>query len=97
MSFHYFSPNFRHIYSIRVISNQFKRQNHLFVPENVFNEFNVKKAIGKFSSMKPFRFHTRQPLKKAAFLIPLCQIEDQVCLLYTIRAHHIKQFGGQVN
>lgn len=47
--------------------------------------------------MNPFRLQTKQPPKKAVYLIPVCQVGDKVCLLFTLRQNHIKQFGGQVN
>lgn len=97
MSFTHFSPNFRQLLSSGIIYKNLKRRNSSFSPENVFSDDNIKKAISKFSSMKPFRFQTRQPVKKSAFFIPLCEVGDQVCLLFTIRANHIKKFGGQVS
>lgn len=89
--------NFRHLNLISYINNVLTRKYSLYTPGKVFSEENIKKAISKFSSMKPFRFQTRQPYKKAAFLIPLCEIDDKVCLLYTLTPKHVRKFGGQVS
>lgn len=63
-----------------------------FSPESVLGEENVKTTIAKFSNFKPVRFHTHQPARKAAVLVPICQIGNKVSLLYTLRAN-ISQKG----
>ncbi|CAH1116119.1 unnamed protein product [Phaedon cochleariae] len=68
-----------------------------YTAENVFSEENMKRTMAKFASIKPVRIHTHQPAKKAAVLIPLCEVEEKVSLLYTLRASHLKSHRGQVS
>ncbi|XP_018566857.1 nucleoside diphosphate-linked moiety X motif 8 [Anoplophora glabripennis] len=74
-----------------------QRCSSLYSAENIFSEENIKRTIAKFATMKPIRLHTRQPPKKAAVLIPLCEVGNKVSLLYTLRAAHLKSHRGQVS
>lgn len=74
-----------------------QRCSSLYSAENVFSEENIKRTIAKFTTMKPIRLHTHQPPKKAAVLIPLCEVDNKVSLLYTLRAAHLKSHRGQVS
>lgn len=69
----------------------------LYSAENVFSDENIKRTVAKFSNMKPIRLQPHQPAKKAAVLIPLCVVNQQVSLLYTLRASHLKSHRGQVS
>nr|XP_023021705.1 nucleoside diphosphate-linked moiety X motif 8 [Leptinotarsa decemlineata] len=73
------------------------RNSSLYSAENVFSEENMKRTIAKFASMKPVRMNTNQPAKKAAVLIPLCEVNEKVSVLYTLRAAHLKSHRGQVS
>lgn len=74
-----------------------QRCSSLYSAENIFSDENIKRTIAKFTTMKPIRLHTRQPPKKAAVLIPLCEVDNKVSLLYTLRAAHLKSHRGQVS
>lgn len=74
-----------------------QRCSSLYSVENVFNEENIKRTVAKFSKMKPIRLQPHQPARKAAVLIPLCVVDQQVSLLYTLRASHLKSHRGQVS
>lgn len=64
--------------------------------ENVLNEENLKRTVAKFAKLPPIRMQTHTPAKKAAVLIPLCVIDGEVSLLYTLRAANLKSHRGQV-
>lgn len=66
-----------------------------FAPENVLSTENINTTIAKFSNMKPVRFHTHQPAKKAAVLVPICQLGSKVSLMYTLKANPSQK--GQVS
>ncbi|XP_057660605.1 mitochondrial coenzyme A diphosphatase NUDT8 [Diorhabda carinulata] len=74
-----------------------KQPFNFYSQEYVFSEENIKRTAAKFSSMKPIRLHTHQPAKRAAVLIPLCEVNGKVSLLYTLRASHLKNHRGQVS
>lgn len=97
MSSYHFSQKFRQTCCVPYTNKYINRTNSSYAPEKVFSEHNAKKATAKFSGMKPFRFQIHQPVKKAAFFIPLCVIEKKVCLLYTLRTNYARKFGGQVS
>ncbi|CAH1998761.1 unnamed protein product [Acanthoscelides obtectus] len=67
----------------------------LYSAKQVFNEENMKMTTAKFASLKPIRMHARQPSKRAAVLIPLCEVNGKVSLLYTLRTVHLKSHRGQ--
>nr|CAH7717984.1 unnamed protein product [Callosobruchus chinensis] len=69
----------------------------LYSAKQVFSEENMKMTTAKFASLKPVRMHARQPSKKAAVLIPLCEVDGKVALLYTLRTVHLKSHRGQVS
>lgn len=74
-----------------------RRCSSLYSAENIFNEENIKRTVARFSKMKPIRLQPHQPARKAAVLIPLCVVDQQVSLLYTLRASHLKSHRGQVS
>lgn len=65
--------------------------------EYVFNSETVKKTIENFTQLPPRRISLNQPLTKAAVFIPLCEVNEKVSLLYTLRAPLLKAHSGQVS
>ncbi|KAK4873569.1 hypothetical protein RN001_012929 [Aquatica leii] len=82
------------VYRIYRLGN---RNSSFFNANNVLNEDNLRKAAVKFANMKPIRFQTQEPYKKAAVLIPLCVVDNKVSLLYTLRAANLKSHRAQVS
>lgn len=62
----------------------------------MLNEENVKRTAAKFAKLPPVRMQPHAPAKKAAVLIPLCVVDGEVSLLYTLRAANLKSHRGQV-
>ncbi|XP_050515726.1 mitochondrial coenzyme A diphosphatase NUDT8 [Diabrotica virgifera virgifera] len=68
-----------------------------FSSDYLYTEENVKRTASKFASMKCIRFNKKEPEARAAVLIPLCEVDGKVALLYTLRAAHLKNHRGQVS
>lgn len=68
----------------------------LYTVENVLNEENLKRTVARFAKLPPVRMQPHAPAKKAAVLIPLCIVDGEVSLLYTLRAANLKSHRGQV-
>jgi nudix motif 8 len=65
--------------------------------EYILSKENREKCITKLKTMKPIRLYGRDPLKKAAVLVPLCIINNELSLLYTLRSSDLKSYRGQVS
>lgn len=68
-----------------------------FASNQILHAENAEKTMSKFRSSKPIRLRTVVPAKKAAVLIPICIVNEQVSLLYTLRASNLKAHRGQVS
>lgn len=68
----------------------------LYTVENVLSEENLKRTVAKFAKLPSVRMQPHAPAKKAAVLIPLCVVDGEVSLLYTLRAANLKSHRGQV-
>lgn len=68
----------------------------LYSVENVLNEENLRRTVEKFAKLPSIRMQPNAPAKKAAVLIPLCVVNGEVSLLYTLRAANLKAHRGQV-
>ena len=69
---------------------------------NVSNEFilspeNRLNCIQKFKNMKPVRLSKEEPARKAAVLVPLCIVNSEISLLYTLRSSDMKRHRGEVS
>ncbi|CAH1108464.1 unnamed protein product [Psylliodes chrysocephalus] len=74
-----------------------QRNSSMYSADEVFSEENKKRTVEQFSSMKPIRMTSQEPRDKAAVLIPLCEVDGKVSLLYTLRAANLKSHRGQVS
>lgn len=64
--------------------------------EKLLSEENKKKTIEKFRKFTKLRIGDRNPDKHAAILIPICIVDNEVSILYTIRSSKLRNHSGQV-
>jgi nudix motif 8 len=65
--------------------------------EFILTKENQENCIAKLKRMKSLRLDGREPIKKAAVLVPLCIINNELSLLYTLRSSDLKSYRGQVS
>jgi nudix motif 8 len=65
--------------------------------EFILSKENRENCITKLKTMKPIRLYGREPLKKAAVLVPLCIVNNELSFLYTLRSSDLKSYRGQVS
>lgn len=68
-----------------------------YTAEYVFNPETIEKTKANFTQLAPRRISLNQPLTKAAVFIPLCEVDGNVCILYTLRGVFLKAHRGQVS
>ncbi|XP_069682793.1 mitochondrial coenzyme A diphosphatase NUDT8 [Periplaneta americana] len=90
MKYWFISPkhkiSVRHINQDRTISEDF-----------ILSKENRENCIAKLRSMKPIRLHDKEPARKAAVLVPLCVVNNELSLLYTLRSSDMKNYRSQVS
>lgn len=64
--------------------------------EKFLTEDNLRKCVEKFNSLKFITPHETSE-KKASVLIPLCHVNNNLCLLYTLRTSTLKRHRGQIS
>ncbi|PSN34502.1 hypothetical protein C0J52_13402 [Blattella germanica] len=65
--------------------------------EFILSAENRSNCIAKLKNIKPIRLSEAEPVKKAAILVPLCVVNDEISLLYTLRSSDLKSYRGQVS
>ncbi|KAJ9575056.1 hypothetical protein L9F63_007791 [Diploptera punctata] len=65
--------------------------------EFILSQENRLRCIQKLKNMKPVRLSKQEPIRKAAVLVPLCVVNDEISLLYTLRSSDMKNYRGQVS
>ncbi|CAB0013021.1 unnamed protein product, partial [Nesidiocoris tenuis] len=64
--------------------------------ESLMSSENIERTINRMKEMKVAqRPPSHENAKKAAILIPLCLIKDELSLLYTLRNADLKRHKGQ--
>lgn len=64
--------------------------------EKYLTDENLAKVIKKFGQLN-IPTHTKGVEKTAAVLVPLCHVNNHLCLLYTLRTTHLKRNSGQIS
>lgn len=64
--------------------------------EKLLSEENKKKTIEKFRKYTKLRIGETSPDKHAAILIPLCIVDNDISLIYTLRSSKLRNHSGQV-
>lgn len=70
-----------------------------FTPETLLSKENIEKTIKRLSNinMKLEKANLRIPMRNAAVLVPICVVDNEVSLVYTLRAADLKTHRGQVS
>lgn len=68
-----------------------------FSNDGVFHPEEKRKVIERLKRYKMLSNNTTSTLKKAAVLIPLCHVNNELSLLYTLRKQDLKRHKGQVS
>lgn len=63
----------------------------------VLSKENRKKCIKQLEQMKPLRLKDPMPEKQAAVLVPLCFVNGELSLLYTVRSTNLRTNRGEVS
>jgi len=79
------------------VNVRYINQGRAIPKEFILSKENRDNCISKLKSMKPIRLYGREPIKKAAVLVPLCIVNNELSLLYTLRSSGLKSYRGQVS
>lgn len=72
----------------------------VFAPANVLSKENREQCLRRLSripSLRPPSTSGDAKPKEAAVLVPLCVVNGEVCLLFTLRSPHMSSHRGQVS
>ncbi|XP_059477188.1 mitochondrial coenzyme A diphosphatase NUDT8 [Neocloeon triangulifer] len=64
---------------------------------SVIGQENRIRCVQALRQIKPLRLKGGEPEKKAAVLVPLCIVEGQLSLLYTVRSTNLRTNRGEVS
>jgi len=79
---------------VNIVNNSYDRT----VPkELILSKENRENCITKLKGVKPVRLFGREPTRKAAVLVPLCTVNNELSFLYTLRSSDLKSYRGQVS
>lgn len=79
----------------RFLSNTYSFRSMQYNSHEIFSEDNSLKSVKCFKSLCP-ELNT-DGKRHAAVLIPLCIVNDEISLLYTLRTNNLKRNSGQVS
>jgi nudix motif 8 len=79
---------------VNVINNP---QGKTIPKELILSKENRENCITRLKSVKPVGLYGREHTKKAAVLVPLCIVNNELSLLYTLRSSNLKSYRGQVS
>lgn len=75
----------------------FQRENSQFSSKVLLTEENRLKCIEKFKKSPNILLNPKQPEKFASVLIPLCEKNGEISLLYTLRSNQLRRHLRQVS
>lgn len=82
---------------LRVNNVRSINQGRTIPKEFILSKENRENCITKLKTMKPAWLYGMEPLKKAAVLVPLCEVNNELSFLYTLRSSDLKSYRGQVS
>ncbi|KAK7869661.1 hypothetical protein R5R35_010025 [Gryllus longicercus] len=65
--------------------------------EAVLSEHAQQRCVAALRRLRPLRVDPAAVARRAAVLVPLCLVGEDVCLLYTLRAAALRHYRGQVS
>uniref|UniRef100_A0A6M2DG02 Putative peroxisomal nudix hydrolase n=1 Tax=Xenopsylla cheopis TaxID=163159 RepID=A0A6M2DG02_XENCH len=72
------------------------RSMSVYSAKNLLSAENRRRCITMLKSVSQIRMSAEEPAERSAVLIPLCMVEDDVSLLYTVRSLKLTKHRGQV-
>ncbi|GLG94100.1 Solute carrier family 40 protein [Gryllus bimaculatus] len=64
---------------------------------NLGSEHAQQRCVAALRRLRPLRVDPATVARRAAVLVPLCLVGEDVCLLYTLRAAALRHYRGQVS
>jgi NTP pyrophosphohydrolases including oxidative damage repair enzymes len=65
--------------------------------ELILSKENRENCIIKLKRVKPIWLYGSEPVRRAAVLVPLCTVNNELSFLYTLRSSDLKSYRGQVS
>lgn len=72
------------------------RSSSLYSAQNLLSADNRTRCMSLLKSMSQIRMSADEPKERSAVLIPLCVVDNEVSLLYTVRSLNLTKHRGQV-
>ncbi|XP_022199752.2 nucleoside diphosphate-linked moiety X motif 8 [Nilaparvata lugens] len=70
---------------------------HTINVDELLSDFNKQQCVERLQKLSVPNVTSKQPKIKAAVLVPLCIVDSQLSLLYTLRKSNLRKHRGQVS